>query len=118
MIWPGAQVSIDAIEDPVTASSEASDIIVPSELAPPQTRDGTPAPADAPLSANVGASGAPQAPNVVARTPGQNSLWRTAAQKTAPVYGPFGGASGQAPPLGVSRSNPGTWLFTPNSNGN
>ena len=120
MIWPSAQVSIDAIDDPATASSEVSDIIVPPELAPSQTGDGAPALVDAPLSANVGASGASQVPNVVARTPGQNTRWRTAAHRagTAPIYGPFGGVSGWAPPVSVSRSNPGTWLFAPNSNGN
>jgi type II secretory pathway predicted ATPase ExeA len=120
VIWPGASISNDAIEEPVTASSSAPEIIVPREPASPETEDGAPALATPQPSANVGVLGASQVPRIVARTPGQNARWAAAAHRggTPPVYGPFGDADGRAPSVDVRRSGQGTWLFAPNSNGN
>jgi hypothetical protein len=94
-VWPGASISVD----------------------PPAA--GTPGPGDAPPAANVSASDASQVPGVSARAPGQNApSVRTAPQRRTPrVYEPLHSYE-QAPNVQVNRSNPGTWLFAPYSNGN
>jgi type II secretory pathway predicted ATPase ExeA len=120
MIWPGASISDDAIEEPDTASSTASEIILPREMASPETGDGAPASSDPPPSANVGVSGASQVPSIVAKAHGQDARWATAAHRggARPVLGPIGDAYGRAPSVDVRPSNHGTWLFAPSLNGN
>jgi type II secretory pathway predicted ATPase ExeA len=118
-VLPGATVSVVASVLPVTISTEASEIIAPPELASPQTGDGAPALEDALSAANVGASNTSQIVGAVGRAPRQNSARVAAVQKRRPpyVYERLH-VDGREPHVDVSRSNQGTWLFAPNSNGN